>query len=125
MLIRSMYFYDSGRTEVPRPTWPQIEHRIRALDFASIALTIGDDESANMLIDGGKDGYVVQATLDNIQFYYFMNPRKLRDPIEREVSGQLIECPANRVCTLDWALKAARTFAFEGRIDAELNWDLG
>jgi hypothetical protein len=80
-----------------------------------------------MLIDAGlgEGGFVVQACLPAGTFHYLLRPPRPADEVPRVVGEQLIQWPANRVCTVRPTLRAAKTFAAFGVLDAELDWELG
>lgn len=108
------------------PTWQDIETAIRRLDgdaCSMLVLGIGDPVP-HMGIGGGEDGnYIVYATPDNWVFYNLTNPEAPPGKSFLVAGGQRGDY-ANKQCVgLTEVLRAAKTYAESGQLEASLIWE--
>ena len=110
--------------DVPRPSWPQIETAIRALDGKRRTMVIlGADGESHLTVGGGSSNrYVVYMTFDNMQFLNLMSRDRADKTVRLFVGGQDGLFPDNSVVDIALALRAAKTFAETGQPDPLCKW---
>lgn len=105
------------------PAWPEIEDALLHLDGdRSSLMTLGTDEGC-MTIGGGSDGYLVCATFDLENYHQAVDPEANPEPRHLSVNGKSRACAAKAVVNRVVALRAARAFALDGRLDTSLMWE--
>ena len=117
---------DADPRELPSPCWTDIELAIRELN--------GDDRTLvsfgsgipvpHMAIGGGREGkYIVYATHDNITFYTMVGTDRSEGKVVLVAGGQPGDYLLRNCVTLESALRAAKVFAEECRLDNSCEWD--
>jgi hypothetical protein len=105
-------------------SWTEIEIAIRELDGQRKTLvTLEADGETHMAVGGRGDRYVVYVTFDNEAFYYLVDASRLGADERLTVGGQEGVYPAKLCVGRDAALKAARSFAEFGEMDASVTWE--
>ncbi|MDF5717491.1 MAG: Imm1 family immunity protein [Rhizonema sp. NSF051] len=115
-----------GTTAKPN-NWKDIESAILDLDGDRRTLvTLEGDGDIEMGIGGDDTVYVVYLTFDGEAFQYLIDPSKtaFEQPKSLTIGGQEATYARNCCVDLEMALKAAKTFAEKGTIDASLSWEL-
>ena len=107
---------------VANPTWERIESAIRGLDGDDLFLKGTDDSS---MIVGGQNGrYFAQITLNGSDFHTLLGKTKSKKQVPLVVGNQEINLESYKISNLDDVLKAANTFALDGKVDEGLRWKL-
>lgn len=117
---------DSDATEKKNPTWNDIESAIRRLngeDCTLLILGIGDPVPHMGIGGGGGGNYIVYATPDNLTFHNLINPKALKGKCELKAGGQYGDYDLRQCVSLDSVLRAAKTYAETGQIEATLTWE--
>jgi immunity protein Imm1 of predicted polymorphic toxin system len=114
---------DDGET-VNDPTLEQIQDAIDTLDGKTRSSVLLKSGEAQMGISGGDDKrYVVFATFDNWQFSNLIDPTRPPGKTLLTTGGLEAEYPNRQAVDRDRAVRAARTFALEGRLEPALDWE--
>jgi len=104
------------------PAWPDIEEALMHLDGdRSSLMTIATSDGC-MTIGGGRDGYLVCATLDLESYHQAVDPAP-GEGRELRVNGKTRACAGKSVVNRVVALRAARAFALQGRLEPSLLWE--
>ncbi len=116
----------SNGRDTQDPTWADIEAAVRRLDGRVYTNAIvGGKGEAHLLVGGGSEGrYIVYATFDNMSFANLTSSPSSSTRTVLFTGGQDGDYPSHTVVSLEDALKAARTFAEHGEIEASLTWEL-
>jgi hypothetical protein len=111
------------RTDVPNPTWDQVEDAIRDLDERTHNdLYLHPDASdleTYLAVGGGSGRYLVTGSINNERFP--TAAKSVEHDAPREllvVGGQTGDYPRNWILDLDSALRAARAFFETGEFGA-------
>ena len=105
------------------PGWAEIEEALNHLDGdRSSLMTLNTDEGC-MTIGGGQDGYLVCATFDLENYHQAVNPAACVESRELRVNGKPRACAGKSVVNRVVALRAARAFALDGRLEPSLLWE--
>jgi hypothetical protein len=118
---------DTDQRELTNPSWPDIENAIRQLngnDRSLVSFRSGIPVP-HMAIGGGSNGkYIVYATHDNITFYTMAGADKTAGKVIFVAGGQPGDYPIRNCVSLESALRAAKVYAEEGRVDSNFEWDV-
>jgi hypothetical protein len=118
---------DSDSSEQQNPTWREIEAAIRRLNGDTctlVILGIGDPPVPHMAIGGGEDGnYIVYITDDNEVFYKLVCPQAPSGKRTLVAGGQLGNYELRMCVSLSDAVRAARTYAEQGKPEPSLAWE--
>jgi hypothetical protein len=108
----------------PAQTWEEIEMAIRSLDeHHKTLVTLETEDETHLAVGGGQGKYLVYLTFDNETFHYLSDPCKQDEQENLVVGGQSGLYPAKYCMTLTATLKAAKTFAEFGVMEATLHWE--
>ncbi len=118
---------DSDLTEYRNPSWCDIETAIRRLDGNTctlVILGIGDPPVPHMAIGGGAEGkYIVYVTPDNVIFQRLIDPQARMGKFLLVAGGQRGDYDLKLCVSLSHTLRAAKTYAETGQLDARLAWE--
>ena len=107
------------------PTWEQIEEALLELNGKDKTLLIiaAGDPVPHMGIGGGDGKYICYATEDNSSFDNLENPLAGEGEFVSMVAGgQRSDYRAALCVGLDTVVKAAKTYAESGKLEAGLHW---
>jgi hypothetical protein len=115
-------------TDIPDPTWEQVEDAIRDLDERSRNDLYLHADASNLetylAVGGGSGRYLVTGSIDNERFPTAVNA--IEADASREllvVGGQRGDYPRSWILDLDSALRAARSFFETGEFNGgDVTW---
>jgi hypothetical protein len=116
------------KTDVPNPTWEQIDSAIRALDGRRrndlYLHPDADNPETYLAVGGGDERYIVSGSIDNERFRtVVMEPLEDAQHERLVVGGQAGDFPRNWILDVETALRAARSFFESGDFGGgELTW---
>ena len=114
----------SNEHKKPQPNQSDIEAAVRRLDSRQYTIVIVEGRGeAHLAVGGGGGKYVVYATFDNRRFINLLGDTGLMGTEELLIGGQIGDYPVARIVDRSRAMTAALTFARNGQLDPNFEWE--